>query len=214
MRCVVLFYFGWLIIFTNAQAASFDCLNAASQQEKLICANEELSVLDSTLNAAYKNALSNRDVPGVKQITVEQKNWLSSRNKCKNQECLNHAYLSRIEELNPYTILSSLTVNTPYHTAILIKNSASRLDSFNASLKFKGLEGKISKCKSLIDLPIESGRGNHSIGGSCIYSKNKNSSKVLVCNDDMLGYFKISPIEQEVTEQKLVDFIAANCFGG
>ena len=72
MRCVVLFYFGWLIIFTNAQAASFDCLNAASQQEKLICANEELSVLDSTLNAAYKNALSNRDVPGVKQITVEQ----------------------------------------------------------------------------------------------------------------------------------------------
>jgi uncharacterized protein len=46
-----------LTIATNMHAASFDCGKAASEVEKLICGDDELSKLDDSLSEAYQEAL-------------------------------------------------------------------------------------------------------------------------------------------------------------
>lgn len=78
-------------------AASFDCTKTATQVEKLICADKEISDLDDRLAAAYKQALdmaSNKE--GLKQLQIE---WLKSRDTCKDQPCLKARYEARITQL-------------------------------------------------------------------------------------------------------------------
>lgn len=53
-----------------AMATSFDCHNAASATEKLICSKAETAALDGKLQSAYKTALS-AVVPYSKSDLVE-----------------------------------------------------------------------------------------------------------------------------------------------
>jgi uncharacterized protein len=90
--------FGMLFLLTSAYAASFDCGKAASEVEKLICGNEELSRLDESLNKTYLEALKRPDIR--KQMIESQRQWLKNeRNACKDAECLKKAYQTRIKEL-------------------------------------------------------------------------------------------------------------------
>ena len=79
-------------------AASFDCGKAASEVEKIICGNDELSKLDESLNRAYLQALEWTDIKN--QIIKSQRQWLKNvRNPCQNAECLENAYETRIKEI-------------------------------------------------------------------------------------------------------------------
>jgi uncharacterized protein len=101
-----------LFLLTTSLAASFDCGKAASEVEKLICGNEELSRLDESLNKAYLKALER---PDIRQKMIEsQRQWLKNeRNACKNEDCLKKAYETRIKELG----LSSygIVIESPPH---------------------------------------------------------------------------------------------------
>jgi|GEM_PF-1964391 len=79
-------------------AASFDCGKAASEVEKLICSDDELSKLDDSLSKAYLQALKRAD---IKEQTIRsQRQWLKNeRNTCQNAECIRKAYETRIKEL-------------------------------------------------------------------------------------------------------------------
>jgi uncharacterized protein len=91
--------FGFLFLLTPAHAASFDCGKAASEVEKLICGNEELSRLDESLNKAYLRVLERTNTKD--QIMEKQRLWLKNvRNKCKNAECIRAAYENRIETIS------------------------------------------------------------------------------------------------------------------
>lgn len=82
----------------TAQAASFDCNQAATLIEKAICTEPALSTLDDQLLQAYKDALLK--AASAETIKAEQRNWLKNiRNKCQNSACLHQAYLKRINEL-------------------------------------------------------------------------------------------------------------------
>ena len=87
-----------LTIAVNVDAASFDCGKAASEVEKLICGDDELSKLDESLNKAYLQALKRTD---IKEQTIKsQRQWLKNeRNACQNAECIKKAYETRIKEL-------------------------------------------------------------------------------------------------------------------
>jgi uncharacterized protein len=101
-----------VFLLATAHAASFDCGKAASEVEKLICGNEELSRLDESLNKAYLKALERPDIR--KQMIESQRQWLKNeRNACKNAECLKKAYETRIKELG----LSSygIVIESPPH---------------------------------------------------------------------------------------------------
>lgn len=88
-----------IILFCNfqvAQATSFDCRKASSQVEKLICANENLSKLDSSLGRLYNSRKKNNP-----SLVNEQKQWLlKDRNTCQTNACLIKAYSSRIKALH------------------------------------------------------------------------------------------------------------------
>ena len=80
-------------------AASFNCGKASTSVEKSICANSQLSALDDQLMQAYKNALSNTQVPN--ELKNAQRAWLNSqRNKCNiDINCLQQVYTTRINKL-------------------------------------------------------------------------------------------------------------------
>lgn len=80
-------------------AASFDCTKASTQIEKTICGNDSISRLDEVLASAYKAAkLSSADPD---RLQADQKEWVRSRNACKNEECVKTSYETRLGQLQP-----------------------------------------------------------------------------------------------------------------
>jgi len=94
-----IFILGWLFFTTLAQAASFDCTKAATEIEKIICSDSELSKLDESLNVAYLRALKRTDI--LNQVIKSQRQWLiHERNECHDAACIKSAYKTRIKELD------------------------------------------------------------------------------------------------------------------
>jgi uncharacterized protein len=79
-------------------AASFDCTKAASQVEKLICSDNELSKLDDDLSAAYRAASGDPAV--ADQVRRDQRQWLAARNVCRDRACIKSAYDHRLADLH------------------------------------------------------------------------------------------------------------------
>lgn len=95
--------FGWLTLGMHVQAASFDCGNAASKIEKLICGDDGLSKLDESLSKTYRQALA-RSGDDKPQEIKEQRQWLKiTHMSCKDAACLKELYAKRIHELAEYT---------------------------------------------------------------------------------------------------------------
>ncbi len=77
---------------------SFDCTKASNGQEKLVCADRELSKLDVDLSQAYSKA---RDKSTDKNtLKKEQLEWIKySLRACSDKNCLISSYKKRISEL-------------------------------------------------------------------------------------------------------------------
>ncbi|WP_462329864.1 DUF3298 domain-containing protein [Thiohalocapsa halophila] len=82
---------------TGVGAASFDCTQASTRVEKLICADAELSRLDSKLGAVYASARQSTDDPET--LRAGQRTWLAQRNRCNDSDCLAERYHQRIAAL-------------------------------------------------------------------------------------------------------------------
>lgn len=61
----------------------------------MICADEELSQLDTQLSQIYSSFYLL-----TKEIKSDQRTWMEERNKCKDDICIQEAYQTRIQELN------------------------------------------------------------------------------------------------------------------
>lgn len=97
IAAALLFAFAILSSPLAGHAASFDCTKAASQVEKLICAEDELSRLDDELAAAYRAASG---APGAAdQVRRDQRQWLAVRNACRDRACIKSAYDRRLADL-------------------------------------------------------------------------------------------------------------------
>src|SRR5262249_47187373 len=84
-----------------AQAATFDCNKASSFVEKVICSDSQLTGMDDQLGRLYKDALAAS--ANSETLKTEQKAWLSSRNQCKDSDCIMRAYTERITALSAMT---------------------------------------------------------------------------------------------------------------
>lgn len=121
--------FSMAFLLTSAYAASFDCLKASSEVEKIICGDEELSRLDDSLSEAYQEALkteASKTQPEAK-IIESQRQWLKKvRNRCQNAACLKKAYETRIRELGWFrgggTITAAEPVSGTYARTDLIRD--------------------------------------------------------------------------------------------
>jgi uncharacterized protein YecT (DUF1311 family) len=74
---------------------SFDCRQAGTAVERMICGSYELAALDSRLAGAYRAARARGDA----HVAPDQVNWVRQRNQCKNEPCLREAYQARLEQL-------------------------------------------------------------------------------------------------------------------
>ncbi len=87
-----------LVGMSSVHSASFDCAKAKTKIDKLICSDAGLSEADEKLNAVYKEVLAKSPVP--EDTKQEQLEWVKqSRNTCKDPDCLQQAYTSRISDL-------------------------------------------------------------------------------------------------------------------
>ncbi|MDR1451791.1 MAG: lysozyme inhibitor LprI family protein [Helicobacteraceae bacterium] len=93
------FSFFFALIATSLSAASFDCQKTATEVEKLICSNEELSKLDVELEKVYKEFLDKTDDESGERIKREQRAWLQGRDVCKDSACIKIFYTTRILKL-------------------------------------------------------------------------------------------------------------------
>jgi uncharacterized protein len=89
LMCLVLTPWAW--------AATFNCDKASTFVEKVICSDLRLTNLDDQLGRLYKDALAASSNSGA--LKAEQKAWLSSRNQCKDSDCIMKAYDDRISVL-------------------------------------------------------------------------------------------------------------------
>lgn len=82
----------------SAYGTGFDCRKAKTPVERAICANDELSKLDESLNRAYKKTLKSTFFK--RQMILSQRQWLQEvRDKCRDVECIRIQYETRIKEL-------------------------------------------------------------------------------------------------------------------
>jgi len=87
-----------LVLTPWARAATFDCDKASTSVEKVICSDTRLTNLDDQLGRQYKDVLAASSNGGA--LKAKQKAWLSSRNQCKDSDCIMKAYDDRIRVLN------------------------------------------------------------------------------------------------------------------
>lgn len=225
----LLFTLGLAILWTGAQAASFDCNKAVGTTERLICSDAETSALDGKLQGAYETALAATDAYGKKELTKEQRNWIKyARDICQDSACLQQAYTSRIamlarnekriadgEVYSDCKLPGNQTVSGECVNVVSIRDPNSRVESFNQSLAYQKHSGRIIGCSRLIDLPVGVAGSNHSFGGSCVLQEGTQRKNVRICNDDMFGHFQVEPsTPQDASDKRLVDFIYAQCYGG
>lgn len=90
---------GSMLIPAMLLAAGFDCARATSTTEKAICADAALSALDEHL-ARYYSAGRMVLKEGASCLQSDQQRWLQRRNACRDNACLNEAYLDRLAELD------------------------------------------------------------------------------------------------------------------
>lgn len=79
-------------------APSFDCAKASNGQEKLVCADRDLSKLDVEQSQAYSKAKEkSADKDNLKKLQLE---WIKfSLRACSDKNCLISSYKKRIAEL-------------------------------------------------------------------------------------------------------------------
>lgn len=83
-------------------AASFDCAKAASDIERMICADPELAALDKRMADTYETELNRPDT--VKPaMAATQLGWKKGRDECwqgeGNRRCVLESYWTRLAEL-------------------------------------------------------------------------------------------------------------------
>lgn len=133
--------FGIILILISLQpalGASFNCNQARSQMEKLICSDEKLSKADEELNISYKQAINVSNAKTV--ITQWQREWLRSFEvtDCKNARCLMGAFTSRIETLKS---VASAGENSATWNGKYVRFFNGKKDSDSSSLLLVGLSG-------------------------------------------------------------------------
>ncbi len=147
-------------ILLDAHCASFDCTKATGKTEKIICSDEDISILDEKLSKLYNHclAISNH----VEKLRLAQRHWLrNDRNLCSDSNCVIKAYENRIIQLEKDKFVSES--RNEYERNIAMEDRQKNING-NCLLLFSpldlvGEESRKMVCKgeikSLLELPIK-----------------------------------------------------------
>lgn len=102
-------------MFKQREKAGFDCQQAKSPVENLICSNSSLSQLDGILSKLYSATVQAN--PDERCIKDEQIEWhKNSRNSCRTVVCLRDVYHKRINQIEYSSCIKSVA-NKSSHSA-------------------------------------------------------------------------------------------------
>lgn len=97
------FVIAFFALSLNAYSASFDCKKAKSANEKLICSDEQLSLLDDEVGLLYKEAVKKSD--DKKGLISNQRNaWQQREKDCSDKACLTTWYEQRKQFYSTYAV--------------------------------------------------------------------------------------------------------------
>ena len=92
-----------------ADAASFDCRKAGTFVETAICDDPVLSRLDDALGENYRYMKASDIGDGARSHLVStQRQWLKNRNSCQTRNCILNAYMSRVDEVCDYPVITGV----------------------------------------------------------------------------------------------------------
>lgn len=85
-----------------SHAQSFDCTKASTAVETLICADPNLSLMDTELGRVYGNLMQSISNGAQKTLRDGQRAWLNQRNTCETRgsECVEGLYEQRLRQLD------------------------------------------------------------------------------------------------------------------
>lgn len=94
----------------QTDSPAFDCSEARSEVEKLICADNDLSALDRKLSDQYKAAMIKAPEDTAFAIKSAQRRWLRTRNACSKSDdmraCVQSTYQIRTVEIQIQELLT------------------------------------------------------------------------------------------------------------
>lgn len=138
MKSQLLVLLTWLMLSITAQAASFDCHQAQSVAEKIVCSDGELSRLDDELAKIYGEVL--KKTPDEYLLKKQQHAWLKARNRCLEVSCLRDHYRGRLAVLNGAHVFKA----EESYTLVMSKDDElcnHMMKLFNQDLKKYGWKG-------------------------------------------------------------------------
>lgn len=98
----------WILfcgLFANVSAvsaASFNCKQASTKVEKMICAHTDISQIDEELAEIYQHSYQLLSIPERKGLKLQQRDWNTQKNTCTHNWCLRRKYTDRLAELNEH----------------------------------------------------------------------------------------------------------------
>ena len=197
-----------------ATAASFDCTQASTKTEKMICSSHDLSNWDNELDSAYKKALDKyKGSTQQSYLRIKQQLWLSDvRDACQDEACLKEAYSIRVVYLkglafglNQENSIESFELITSPGRVEAIKSD------FQNTMEYLGINVHLQSCPIVLSTPW--GRGQVNVGMCHYGSKPKEGRVMMLCSESMIGYFAIAmPTAMDVESAKI--FAKANCLKG
>lgn len=128
----------------NAQAAGFPCDRATSEQEKLICASPLLGQLDEELAQAWKTSRASltaysNSAPWEKTLNQFQRSWLTTRDQCKDEDCLRQRYQQQLNRLRYLNDIAQHALPSPITS---VKSTSCFHGSFSYEYVMSGLSAE------------------------------------------------------------------------
>jgi len=78
---------------------SFNCRQARSRSERMVCASRRLAALDREMSSHFYSALSDADGPSRRALRQTRDRFLAYRDRCPDEACVADAYRGRMAEI-------------------------------------------------------------------------------------------------------------------
>jgi uncharacterized protein len=185
MRVAVWTMLPFLGLMSSAGAATFDCNKASTFVEKAICSDSRLTSMDDQLGHLYKDALAASSNSAA--LKAEQRAWLSSRDQCKDSDCIMKAYADRISTLTAMSSPAKSGDFTGTYKAangdVLVQQTPDGRIKFAISATWKANVGEVSG-----EVPLKGNAASYTDkDNDCGLSFKFASGKLVVTQDGSCG---------------------------
>jgi uncharacterized protein len=83
----------------TAARPSFDCRQAGTRSERLVCGSERLAAKDRDMARYYFRELNNADDRARRRLEQTRNRFLRYRERCPDEACIADAYDGRMAEI-------------------------------------------------------------------------------------------------------------------